>query len=257
MKKRGIILSTSILIFGMLLGGCGMYPDLSEDEEKMVSEYATSLLLKYDKDNHSRLVDTSTFLKTYNDALAERERTLAEYEALKKEKEAQKEAETKKENEIEPETDEKSDDGTGGATVIEKESIDSFLGLDGFVFDFAGCDVVDSYTDATMWTVYPDEKSGEKPQKLLVTYFNIKSLYGGDLDLFGRATYKLSINDESFRNIETTWLDDDMGIFTGAFEAGEIKRLVLIQQIDADINVSSLKLSISSSGKGSATIRLK
>ena len=77
------LLTSLILSATLLFAGCAQYPDLTEEENEMVSEYAVSLLLKYDKDNHSRLVDTSEFLNKYNTALQERESARLAYEAAK------------------------------------------------------------------------------------------------------------------------------------------------------------------------------
>ena len=83
MRKTAILLTGLILSATLLFAGCADYPDLTEEENEMVSEYAVSLLLKYDKDNHSRLVDTSEFLNKYNTALQERESARLAYEAAK------------------------------------------------------------------------------------------------------------------------------------------------------------------------------
>ena len=83
MKKRFVVMISILLAASMTLSACVSLPDLSEEENEMVSEYAASLLLKYDSDNHSRLVDTSEFMQQYETAVKVREDGIRAYEAAK------------------------------------------------------------------------------------------------------------------------------------------------------------------------------
>ncbi len=59
MKKATMtIISIFLCVFFMV--GCGVNTvELSEGNEKLITEYAVGLLLKYDVNYHNRLVDTS------------------------------------------------------------------------------------------------------------------------------------------------------------------------------------------------------
>ena len=53
------------IVAAMLVTGCGaVVPDLTQEETDLISEYAVGVLLKYDKNHGSRLVDTSEYEET-------------------------------------------------------------------------------------------------------------------------------------------------------------------------------------------------
>ena len=151
--KKGVKLLCLGLTGILLLSGCGTMQDLTEEQEKLISEYSVALLLKYDAENHSRLVNTESFLNRYYAAKQVYEEGKAAYYAQKEAEEAQRRAEAEAmeaANEPSEESSgvEKPDDkGTGGATVIDNRSIESFLGLDGFSIVYGGFDLLDSYPE--------------------------------------------------------------------------------------------------------------
>ncbi|MCM1087931.1 MAG: hypothetical protein NC419_07215, partial [Muribaculaceae bacterium] len=56
----------SVLLCGIgiacILTGCGnTMPELTEEENDIITEYAVSLLLKYDKNYNSRLIDLAAY----------------------------------------------------------------------------------------------------------------------------------------------------------------------------------------------------
>jgi uncharacterized protein YceK len=59
MKRTGIFLCS--VAAAVLMTGCGAMPDLTQEETDLISEYAVGVLLKYDANNSSRLVDTSAY----------------------------------------------------------------------------------------------------------------------------------------------------------------------------------------------------
>ena len=57
MKKK-LVVMLCIMTMTLSLSGCGnAIPDMSEEESAMITEYAAGLLLKYDKNYSSRLVE--------------------------------------------------------------------------------------------------------------------------------------------------------------------------------------------------------
>lgn len=244
MHKKTAGLITVMLTASILLTGCGStLTKLDDEQTEMVSEYAVSLLLKYDSENHSRLTDTSEFMDQYNAALKVREDGIKAYEEEKAAKEAEKEKESK--TYTEEMNAAATDNGTAGATVVDdnaettvKQSIGEFLGLNGFSIDYAGYDLLNSYPEDAVSTV-----TASSGKQLLAVYFNVTAANGGTLDMFDTdATFKISINGGSYISSNLTILDDDLAQYLGDFTQGETKRLVLIFEISESASVSSLSL---------------
>ena len=57
MKKVSVLVCG--LMVALLTAGCGEMPDLTQEETDLIAEYAAGILLKYDRDQVNRLVDTS------------------------------------------------------------------------------------------------------------------------------------------------------------------------------------------------------
>lgn len=253
--RKGLFSLLLILSFSLVLGGCATYPPLSDDENKMVSNYAVSLLLKYDKENHSRLVDTSEFWNSYNEALAIREAKIAEIEAQKKaEEEAQKKEQEKEEEII--------DDGTGGATVIESKwdnvSIESVLNASGFSINYSGCSFADIYPERKLDLVAP--MTASRGYDIMVVHFNVTNNSGASAKLnvyMEGARFKLSINDGGLVSCSETMYEEDLSEYFGNFAEGETKDLVLLCEVKEGTSVDSLGLNINSPSNGTFNIRLQ
>jgi len=261
MRKTAILLTGLILSATLLFAGCADYPDLTEEENEMVSEYAVSLLLKYDKDNHSRLVDTSEFLNKYNTALQERESARLAYEAAKqleeetRRKEAQEQEAANGGYTSQPVS--PSGDGTGGATVIDSSesvmSVEQFLDAEDFSIDYAGIALLDSYPEGS--TDYFFSMDATTGNKLLVMSFNVTNNGPAQqLNIYAQGvTFKVNINGQGYKSVYKTMLADDMSEYLDNFNAGETKKLVLIYEVPAGTNIESLSLMATSHSKGSTT----
>lgn len=263
MRKSAILLTSLILSATLLFAGCAQYPDLTEEENEMVSEYAVSLLLKYDKDNHSRLVDTSEFLNKYNTALQERESARLAYEAAKqleeetRRKEAQEQEAANGGYTSQPVS--PSNDGTGGATVIDSSesvmSVEEFLDATDFSIVYSGFALEDKYPkDGSDLPIVP----AGRDNALLVLFFDVTN--NGSAQQFNvfatNANFKLNVNNSGYKSVFYTFLNNDMNMYIGDFVSGESKRLVLLCEVPKDESISSLSISISSHAKGTITKNL-
>ena len=263
MKK--FICAVSVMTFFILtLSGCGSIPDMTEDQEEMVSEYAVSLLLKYDAANHSRLVNVDKTIAAYETAKKiHDEAEAAYYQKLQEEEEKRKE-EASKQDELNNNSQEESSssssasssggngsggrhDGTGGATVVDNTSIEEFLGISDFNVTYAGFDVMNDYPEESMdFVPYISASEGGD---LCVVYFNVtnNSSAANTLDIINMVPmtyFKISINGDSFKSVVRTILDDDIAVYEGDFAAGETKRLVLIAEVKEGTVVDTLSLRI-------------
>ena len=251
-KKRKIVLCG--VAAALALTGCGAtVPDLTQEETEIISEYAAGILMKYDKDNGSRLVDLS------------QEQTAPD---------AEPPAQAPESDVAAAETEE-APGGTGepgpaenNATVIDQSqteampaaSIEEYYGISDFTFAYTGCELIDSYPEdsgeegAVYFTM--DATEG---MKLLVAKFNVTNQSGSEqtLNMMEHgAKFKLSVNGDAGKHVLTTMLLNDMQNYNAMVAAGETVELVSIIEVPADTQVDSLAL-ILSGGDGAVTLQLQ
>ena len=268
MKKFvSIIFIMSLLL--LTFAGCGSIPDMTEEQEEMVSEYAVSLLLKYDAANHSRLVNVDSVIASYEAAKRLHDQAEEEYyrrieeEENKRREEAQNQEDKNSEySQNTPSSDSSGNgrggssdgeggsgrnDGFGGAVVVDNASIEDFLGLSGFGFVYAGFDIMNDYPEDSMdFVPYISASEGGD---LCVVYFNVTNMSSDTntldiLNMVPMTYFKLAINGDSFHSVLRTLLEDDMAVYEGTFAAGETKRLVLIAEVREGTQISSVNLRI-------------
>lgn len=268
--KRGLVILSIISICAVMLTACASVPELPEDEQRMVTNYAASLLLKYDSENHTRLVPTDNYINAYqvaSDMYAREEK--AYYDAIQAEEDARRE-EAKAQEELSREyaeetssleTVEINDDeirGTGGATVVDAQTLESFLGADGFSIQYAGFDVLNEYPEegTDIYVSIPSTEGND----LLVVYFNAANISASPatLDIFSlNPIFKLAVNSDHFSSVFMDFgLEDDMSYYAGDFESNETKRLVLITEVKEGTVISSLDMRVTVGGE-SLTKKLK
>ena len=269
MKKRFVVMISILLAALMTLSACVSLPDLNEEENEMVSEYAASLLLKYDSDNHSRLVDTSEFMKQYETAVKVREDGIRAYEAAKQKEEddRRKEAEAQEALNNRSDSDSASSsngssggDGSGGATVVDNSepvvTIEEFLNATNYSIEYAEYRLLDSYPEeSTDYFFSMDATSGNK---LMVIFFNVTNNgSASQLNVYAEGvTFKVNVNGQGYKSVYKTMLQDDLSEYLGDFAAGESRRLVLIYEVPTGTTISSLSLMVSSNSRGSTTENL-
>lgn len=249
--KRGYLYSVVLFSVCILLSGCASIPELNNEQEEMVTEYAASLLLKYDSENHSRLVPIDSYISAYSTAKKMHDDAEKQYyDAIAAEEEARK-AETKAQEELNSKSAEiagemHASDGTGGARVVDARSISDFIGALGFSIEYAGFDLLDSYPedmDDLFFSI--DATTGND---LLVIYFNVTNLMSetSQLDIFNMGPiFKISVNGGRYSSVFKALVEDDMSVYLGSFNGNESKRLVLITEVSEGTSVSELGLRIS------------
>ncbi|MBO4617055.1 MAG: hypothetical protein J5717_06855 [Lachnospiraceae bacterium] len=266
MKKIVSVIAVSAFLL-LTLAGCGAIPDMDVEQEEMISEYAVSLLLKYDSENHSRLVNVDNYVTAYETAKRIHDQAEEAYynKLAEEENKRREEAERQEElnNSYSQETPSQGGgseyseegsgssgnrgDGNGGATVVDTQSIEEFLGVGAFTFAYAGFDVMNDYPEDSMdFVPYISASEGGE---LCVVYFNVtnNSSEASTLDIIDivpMTYFKLAVNGGSFKSVVRTILEDDIAVYSGTFAAGETKRLVLIAEIREGTIVDNLELRI-------------
>lgn len=267
-KRKGAI--SLLLAACVLLAGCGSIPNLNAEQEEMISEYAVSLLLKYDADNHTRLVDVNHYVEAYNTAVRMHDEAEEKYyaEIAAEEEQRREEAlaqetlnagymESTKTVNITSDHYGKGSDGTGGAAVVDARSIEDFLNASGFSIQYGGYDVLDSYPEEGGEAYFSMDST--QGNDLLVIYFNVTNNQNGalHLDIFNQDfIFKLAVNGGNFSSNFRTLLEDDFSAYIGDFESGETKRLILVTEVKEGTVIDTLGLRISK-GNDSITKTLK
>lgn len=219
MKKKTFCGSCiAILVSGMLCGCGSQIPDLTEEQRTAISEYAVELLLKYDTNNQSRLV---------------------EVEILEKEPET-----TLTPEPTEAPTEESGMDEVADTPVIEfgeetksSANIKSVLGLaDTISIELVGYQVVDSYGDMAADGFTLDAAAGHK---LVINEFLLMN-NGSEAEtidmLQTNIKYIMQVAGKEV-NCQMTMLGNDLTTYIGKLKADESVKLVLICEcLEADLD---------------------
>lgn len=250
MKKAWIKVLT-VGIVGACLTGCGStIPEMTEQQQELVVEYAAGELLKYDRNHVARLVtlemdqeeeeegiDSASMAETGND--------LADDEVSDKEVD-------------------KGGVGADEVTVIDQTeealpaSVDEFLKMDEIKISYTGYEVTDSYPEEMSEEAY-FFMSATDNSKLLVLKFQVENLSTQEKDLNfsqSQTRYKIVV-DGAEHNALTTMLLNDLAYYQGVLAPQESVELVLVGEVPAEgaDQISSLELTMKSVDE-TATISL-
>lgn len=248
--KKGILALSIVL----LLSGCGtQMPNLTEEQNRQVAEYAAGLLMKYDTKHASRLL---------SDAELEKELARLQELARRKEELAALEQERKEEQEREKEQKEQA---LSEIPVIEQgangpagQYIEDFYGIDGITIRYQGYEITDAYPQGGEGVYFRMQASSGK--KLLVVKFTASNNTAEEksLDMISlMPRFKIGINGETARYALSTLLLDDLANYRGTLAAGEEVQLVLMAEVSEELagNINSISL-IMQNDSNSATILL-
>lgn len=251
MRKNYVKVSAVMAAMVFILTGCGgaKIPDMTQEEEQMIGEYAARLLLKYDANSRSRLVS--------REEVEAEELRQAELEEKKKAEEAAREAQEEKEQENH--TSVAGTEQQPGANAVGKP--EEFFGLpEGIVISYKGYEVCDSYPQDDETNTYFALDATEGKQ-LVVLKFNMENQSQTEqhIDILSQnATMRVTANGSYGRNVLTTMLMDDLSTYVGDIPAGETVEVVLLAELDNDVanNISTLMLNLKNESK-TCTIQLK
>lgn len=220
--KKQVTGSVIALLMTALAAGCGnAIPSLDEQQQELVVEYAAGVLLKYDQNHESKLVELT----------------------LEQEAEMTAPAEEAPENPITDETEnadtDQQEDALEDVTVIDNTqdivdvSIESFLNLDSVKITYTGCETYDFYPEQGEEEGFYFIMNATEGNKLLVLKFLTENISGTEttLDIGQRQTrFTLMVNGER-KNALTTMLLNDLAHYQGTLAPGESTELVLVCEI--------------------------
>lgn len=249
MKKMSMI--AGVFFLACALVGCGgQMPELTEEQNEIITEYAVDLLLKYDKNYSNRLIDLDAYREEQASLQARMEAQAAE-DAAKAEAEAQATKEA-----------EESGEGVVDNTVVEPSisSIEEFYGIDGVVFRYAGYDLTYIYpeaaTDGASAFFSMDATPGTE---LLILKFLATNISGGQKDLnmldYGMRT-RINVGAGVSENALSTMLLNDLQTYSGTLGADESTELVAVIEVPEGTPIDNVTMTLRSD-TGSATIAIQ
>lgn len=236
----GSFLALSGVVLMLLLNGCGnAIPDMTQEQQDMVTEYAAQLLLKYDANYKGTILTEEQSREAEEELIRD-----AELAALIQERQEMQQAAAGNES------------GGGGENPSEPDTpvytdVDSFLGLsDSIEIEYAGYLVCDSYpegTEANDWQGVARATSTNS--KLVVFTFTLKNVSGSDylLDMASLgAKFSFRINGNITKTSLTTLLTNDLMMYRDTIPAGETVNAVLLIEMPASDteNFTSIKMTM-------------
>lgn len=251
--KKSFFLYGLLICLSLLLTGCtnpfDSMPNLTEEENDLIAEYAAGLLVKHDK-NSSRLASMDAIT-----AADEREATRrANLAALEESKKNQKD-----------DTEENADGDEKKETKPDEAKVDtpfygiaSFCQQDNFQIEFSGYRICESYPDdGSADMVFAMDAS--EGNELLVLQFDVVNVTDEDqlLDMFNSGTrFKISINDGEMKSALSTLLLDDLSSYRDTIPAQSSVTLVLVREVTVDeaINISTISMSLKNASGNATTL---
>ncbi len=240
MKKGKSIVIVLLTAASLLMTACDAsipsIPEMTEEENAQVVEYAAGLLLKYDTNYHSRLVDNTEQEETevLNEVSEPENKEVVNTEVANTEEQVSQEEISTENNNNE-------------TTVIEKsKSIEEFYGMNGVEIKYTGFELKDAYPDNDTEEMYFAIRASQGC-KFIVLNFDMQNISQEDVNIdmvTAGAKFKISINNEGARYALTTMLEDDLGSYIGTIAAGEVKHLVLIAELPNETAESISSVSI-------------
>lgn len=232
MRKAGIFLCG--IMTAVLITGCGsVMPDLTEEETELISEYASGVLLKYDRVYSGRLMSMSEYEEEEN-------------------KKAEREQKVIEERTAEEENTQESDESNGTEVVDVSQdeeaaplpaTIEEYYGIQDVTFQYAGYELVQSYpAEEEEGTLFFAMDATEGMQ-LLVLKFTASngSLADLALDMMGYgARFRVSVNGGSQENVLSTMLLNDLHTYNDVIPAGSSVELVSIIEVPQSTAVESI-----------------
>lgn len=234
----------AVICSALIATGCGnSIPEMTEEQQELVVEYAAGVVLKHDKNYQGKLVE---FTLEENVVMEEGETTAAP-----------------ESGEV-PETAESEADDV---TVIDNTenveeityTIESFLQLDSVNITYTGYEISDFYPSETEGDDVYFIMNATDGNKLLVLKFLTENVSDRDVELNiadSNVRFRIDV-DGVEKNALTTMLLNDLAYYQGTLAAGESTELVLICEVSDALaqEISSLSL-IVRSVDNTATISL-
>lgn len=230
--KRQVYLGGLLLAVSVLLTGCNdAIPEMDEETQAMVVEYAVNTVRKYDKNHVNKLMEFEEPEKPEENHDTEEVLTeVPQDTAQEKEETAQPDAEII--------------DNTQEEENQTIHTLDELLQLDNITVSYTGYETTPFYpTDDSEISFVMNATEG---RELLILKFTVQNLTQEEIALNMNSmdvSYKIAVNEDT-SNALFTMLLNDLSKYQGTLAAGESREMVLVREIaKEDINsITSLSI---------------
>lgn len=252
MKRK--IATLLCLCASLALTGCSLvdYPELTEEETNLVTEYAAGLVLKYDTS-----ISSGSLLKDSD--LEKEEAKEAERRAKEEAYKAAAEKYLANSSKAKSESDSSSSEQAAVAeTAPEVSNPSSFYGMDEFQVSYTGYSLTESYPEDGRDDFFMALDATDGNQ-LCVVKFNVvnTSAEEADFDMFSKnGSFYIVIDGNNKVYSQPTLLLDDMSTYKGKLAPGEYNEMVLIFEVpDGTTSIGSMSLTMKN-GDSKGTMKL-
>lgn len=226
-----VVLSSCLLV--TMMGCASAIPELSDDEQAMVTQYMADLLLEYDANYRDSLLDQEELGPALEEQFAKEE--AARLEAEEQARLEQEKIEASKPDDIEVDV---------TPSYASVDSMATASGLDGVDFEYLGYELSSQYPASgegeLVFAMTPSEGN-----QLLVLKFNMANISGSDyeMDMIKSGIgYAIKINDGSYAPALTTLLDNDLSTLGTLIPVESGMEVVIISEVPAGTQVNSIIL---------------
>lgn len=226
------------ILCSALLSGCNNVVDLTDEETKLIAEYAAEVLLKYDV-NYTDRIDEGEEETLENEAASDTEDSAAK---IANGTSATEETNTEIEDTVSESNDAETSDSNEGA----EEDIAKIAGISGVSITYKDYLITDQYPAAEEEDkfIYLDASEGHR---LLAVRFKVVNTTQNivDVSLIDKEIhYSIICNDEKAADAMLTILMEDLGTLEATLNPGEEQEAVLVFQISEDMEnkLNSIKL---------------
>lgn len=230
MKIPGIKLAAMVAASAVLLGGCGEEPyELTDNENKIIVNYAAHILMKYDLNQNEGL--QFVWLNTEED-IPEDDGTEAVEDS----------GDTGDSGDV-------AGDGLsdGGQTAEDEavySSLEELFGSDSLSVEYAGAELADSYVESDYYAL--SSAAGKQYLALYITVANNGSGEAEMDNLDADPWFYVSLDGETTIAQEFTVLMEDFSTWQGTIAEGETVQTVLLFLVpDTVTDIGDLSLSVS------------
>ncbi len=266
MKKMKLVSFLVICMFSTMIIGCNKEKEsevvageeigseeenmfgLTESEQKMYAEYAAGALMKYNAGSNMRVLEGKKLInqeakeQAAKEQAEKRAQLAAEYEANKKNNSSKNESQNSGQS------------SSGGVGVSYISDMSQATGTDAFSITYDGYEITDSYPNSGDDILMAMDAT---PGKLLmVTKYKVTNISDRteNFNMFSKqGKFRLSLNGKRYKS-QYTLLLDDLSMYKGELDAGEIIDVVLIFEIPESeaSDVNDMVLSITVDGESSS-----
>lgn len=234
MKKNiisAIILSSCLFL--SMTGCASAIPQLSADEQDMVTQYMAELLLKYDVNYQQTLLEEEA-LEIALEEQKEKEEA-ARLEAEEQERLEQEKIEASKPDNVEV---------TETPKYASVDKMAGAAGLETVEFEYLGYEITSQYPDATggelVFAMTPTAGN-----ELLILKFNMSNVSGSEseIDMIKHGTgFAVKVNEDNYAPALTTLLENDLSTLGTTLPVESGMEVVIISEVPAGTQIDTIIL---------------